>query len=145
MPWRLITGRNLSEADFTALLADLPPGMALDRHRTDFRALLARARLSISQAGYNTVLDLLQARVPAVIVPFAEGGETEQTLRAERLQALGVAEMLPEAELTPRGLAAAIDRATAAAPVAFDLDGARQSAAMLMALAKNRRSSTEPL
>ena len=124
-PWRLIAGRNLPELDFAALARDLPAGMALDRHRPDFRNLLAGARLSVSQAGYNTVLDLLQARIPAVLVPFAQGHETEQSLRAERMQALGLASMLSEAALTPASLAAAIDQAPVPEGPVFDLDGAR--------------------
>ena len=40
------------------------------------------AGLSISQSGYNTVCDVLQAGCRAIYVPFAAGGETEQTVRA---------------------------------------------------------------
>ena len=132
-PWRLITGRNLPEADFAALARELPAGMLLERHRPDFPALLARSFLSVSQAGYNTVLDVLQARVPAVLVPFAAGCETEQTLRAERMQSLGLAQMVAEAALTPATLAAAIDRAPAPAQAGFALDGAARSAELLIA------------
>jgi predicted glycosyltransferase len=135
-PWRLIAGRNLPESDFAALARDLPEGMALDRHRPDFRSRLAGARLSVSQAGYNTVLDLLQAHIPAVLVPFAQGHETEQSLRAERMQALGLAGLLPEGALTPASLAAAIDQAPVPQGPDFDLDGARRSAALLLALAR---------
>jgi predicted glycosyltransferase len=135
-PWRLIAGRNLPEPVFAALAQDLPAGMALDRHLPDFRSRLTGARLSISQAGYNTMLDLLQARIPAVLVPFAQGHETEQSLRAERMQALGVASLVTEAALTPASLAAAIDRAPVPAGPGFDLDGARRSAALLLALAQ---------
>ena len=46
--------------------------------------------VSLSQCGYNSTMDLLRARTPAVVVPFAEGGEDEQRRRAERLAALGV-------------------------------------------------------
>jgi predicted glycosyltransferase len=148
-PWRLITGRNLPAADFAALARDLPPGLAIERHRGDFPALLARARLSVSQAGYNTVLDLLQARVPAVLVPFAEGGETEQSLRAARLQALRLAETVAEAALTPETLAAAIDRAAPPAAGGFALDGAERSAALLIAagsgaVSRHATDSPEP-
>ncbi len=132
-PWRLITGRNLPEADFAALTRDLPRGLVIERHRSDFPTLLARCRLSVSQAGYNTVLDLLQARVPAVLVPFAEGGETEQALRAARLAALGLAETVEDAALTSQNLAAAIDRAVTPAATDFALDGAERSATLLLA------------
>jgi len=148
-PWRLVTGRNLPAADFAALARDPPPGLAIERHRGDFAALLGRARLSVSQAGYNTVLDLLQARVPAVLVPFAEGGETEQSLRAARLQALRLAETVAEAALTPESLAAAIDRAAPPAAGGFALDGAERSAALLIAagsgaVSRHATDSSEP-
>ena len=48
-------------------------------------SLLAGAGVSISQAGYNTLMEVVQARARAVAVPFAGGNETEQTLRARRL------------------------------------------------------------
>ena len=49
------------------------------------RRLLGRCRLSVSQAGYNTVMETLQAGARAVMVPFAGGAETEQALRAQVL------------------------------------------------------------
>jgi predicted glycosyltransferase len=52
-------------------------------------ALLANAELSISQAGYNTAADVLKAGCRSIMVPFAAGGETEQSRRAEALSALG--------------------------------------------------------
>ena len=58
--------------------------------------MLRRCRVSVSQAGYNTVLDILAARAAAVVVPFASGRETEQSLRAERLAARGVLELVRE-------------------------------------------------
>ncbi len=75
--------------------------MTIERFRDDFAALLAGCRVSVSQAGYNTVLDILAARARAVLVPFAAERETEQLLRAERLAARGAAELVRESELTP--------------------------------------------
>ena len=49
---------------------DCPKGSALDRHRTDFDALLANSLLSVSQAGYNTVVEGLRLGKPMVLVPF---------------------------------------------------------------------------
>ena len=49
----------------------------------NFRDLLAKHKLSISQAGYNTVMDLLMTDTPAKFVPYVdEYGEQEQTTRA---------------------------------------------------------------
>ena len=49
----------------------------------NFRDLLAKHKLSISQAGYNTVMDLWMTDTPAKFVPYVdEYGEQEQTTRA---------------------------------------------------------------
>jgi predicted glycosyltransferase len=109
----VITGPNLPQANYDALAAIAPPSVTLCRFRQDFEGLLASARLSVSQAGYNTVADILQAGCRALLVPFAAGGETEQTDRAMRLQQAGRAVMLAEADLTGPAMAAAIDRALA--------------------------------
>ena len=52
-----------------------------EARRADFRALLRNATLSISQAGYNTVVDTLCWADRAVLVPFGTDRETEQTDR----------------------------------------------------------------
>jgi predicted glycosyltransferase len=135
-PWRLITGRNLPEEDFTVLTAAAPGGVAVERFRSDLPALFGRAALSISQAGYNTAIELLQARVPMVLVPFAEAAETEQTMRARLLTAAGVAEMVEAEALDAAALAAAVDRAAGRvlppAALRVDLDGARGAARAIL-------------
>lgn len=142
LPWRLISGPNLPEPEFAALAAEIPQGVILERYRADLPCLLRRCRLSISQAGYNTVLDLLQSGVPAVVVPFAASGETEQGLRARLLAERGLLHLVEPAELdrqTPgQALAAAIVRALAASrlpPPAIAFDGARKSAELIAELA----------
>jgi predicted glycosyltransferase len=134
-PWRLITGRNLPDAAFADLVATAPAGVTIERFRPDLPALFTRAALSISQAGYNTAVELLHARVPAVLVPFAEAAETEQTLRARLFADQGFASMVEAADLSPESLAAAIDRAGPPPIPDIDLGGAAGSAAMLMKLA----------
>jgi predicted glycosyltransferase len=138
--WRLIAGPNLPTADFEALRTKAPAGVVIERYRRDFGDLLRRCRVSVSLAGYNTVLDVITARAPAVLVPFAELAETEQTLRAERLAAHGIAEIVPAKKLSPERLAMAIERAVLTAPPPFDLDtdGARRSAAIVGDMIANR-------
>ena len=62
--WRFLTGPNLPEVDYALLAAAAGPGTIVERFRPDFSARLANAALSISQAGYNTVMDILRVRVP---------------------------------------------------------------------------------
>ena len=137
-PWRLITGGNLPQAEFERLQASAKE-FTVERFRTDFKDLLSRCRVSVSQGGYNTVLEILASRTPSVIVPFAEAGESEQTDRAELLAAKGLLRLLPAPALDAARLAAEIDRAAVMAIPSFtiNLDGARESAALILdALAK---------
>lgn len=136
-PWRLLAGPNLPEDEFRAIAASAPPGVAVERARSDFVALLCRARLSISQGGYNTLMEVLASGVPGVVVPFAGGNETEQTQRAGALAAQGLIAIVEEDRLDPARLAAGIARALAlggsggVAP--FRLDGAEETARHLVA------------
>jgi predicted glycosyltransferase len=134
LPWRLLVGDNRQPGQSRYLRARAARGVTVEPARPDFPALLANARLSISQGGYNTVMDILQTRARAVVVPFAGHGETEQTFRAGRLAERGLITVLEEPRLTPESLAAAVDRAMSRPrPDAggIDLDGARASAALI--------------
>jgi predicted glycosyltransferase len=139
LKWRLLAGSNLRESEFGALASSLPEGVVLERYRPEFSQMLRRCRVSLSQAGYNTVLDILEARAIAVIVPFASQRETEQSLRAERLAAQGVLELVRESELSPERLARAIDRAIARGPgtIAIDTGGARFAAAVIAGMIRS--------
>ena len=117
-----------------------PDNARVEWARPDFPALLAGCALSISQAGYNTVLDLLQAGRPALLVPFDAGNETEQALRAAALARAGLARIATVAE-GPQALAAAIEAALAqgAPPTAkVDLDGANGTVAAIAKLLAGR-------
>jgi predicted glycosyltransferase len=108
--WRILVGGDVPAASRERLLRETGPGLVVEPARPDFPGLLSRCHVSVSQAGYNTVVDLLTAGARAVLVPFAGGGEAEQSLRADLLAARGWAQTLREADLTPAGLAAAIDK-----------------------------------
>ncbi len=129
--WCIITGPQLPAGERAVLERGLPAQIRLETFRSDFAGLLAKARLSVSQAGYNTVCDLLQARCPSVLVPFAEGGETEQNERARRLEKLGLAAVLREDQLSPERLAEAMESAPSPAAHRINLDGARTTARLL--------------
>lgn len=135
--WLLIAGPNLPAADFAALSEDAPANVTLVRFRKDFPSLLRGAKVSISQAGYNTVGDLLRTQCRSILIPFVAAGETEQTVRAERLQTLGLAEILPEQGLSLHDVKAAVERALGAPPrpaVSLDLDGAAKSAVIIRSM-----------
>lgn len=134
--WRVLVGAAASAASFEGLCrqAAAQRGIKVERARGDFPRLLRRCHLSVSQGGYNTMMEVIQAGCRALAVPFAGGSETEQTLRAALLAERGVIHVLPEEELSVPALAAAIDRASAApAPgrAGIDQDGAARAAALI--------------
>jgi predicted glycosyltransferase len=143
-PWLLVAGGNLAADRYAALAARAAPPVRVERHRPDLAALIGRAGVSVSQAGYNTVAEGLASGARMVLVPFAEGGEDEQTRRAARLAGLGLALHLPEAGLDARSLAAAIDRAAALPrpdPSGIALDGASRTARLVRDLLARRRDA----
>ena len=66
-------------------------------------ALLERADRVVSMGGFNTVNEILAYEKPALIVPRVSP-RREQLIRAERLQALGLVDMLHPDAMTPDAL-----------------------------------------
>lgn len=140
--WRLLVGRGVAAHDFSALADAAPDNVTVERARPDFAALLSRAAVSVSQAGYNTVIDVLNAGARAVLVPFEAGNETEQRMRAEALAEAGVWPfvVVGEADLSAEKLARAVDEALDAPrpqSVAIARDGIARSVALI-----ERRAAT---
>lgn len=117
--WRLLVGENLPAADRAALAVS--PGVVIEPARPDFRAVLERSALSISQAGYNTAIETLRHARRAVLVPFATERETEQADRAGALAERGLVATVPPGALSPQALAAAMAQAVARALAGPDL------------------------
>jgi predicted glycosyltransferase len=139
--WRILAGNNLPQEDFRKLarLAAGQTGIELERSRADFTTLLANCEVSISQAGYNTLMETIRAGARAVMAPFAAGHETEQSLRARCFAERGLLEVVEESALAPGTLAAAVDRAARKprpSPDGINLDGAQRSAASILQLAR---------
>ena len=128
--WLFVTGPNLPQAAFENLQRKAAPGITIERYRSDLDALLFKAQISISQCGYNTVADILQAGCACVVIPFSTGGETEQTRRATAFQAKGRLTMVSEQEISPAALKQAFEQALTYSPVNLDMGiKSRRSAA----------------
>ncbi len=132
--WLIVTGPNLPDQALLRLKAQVAEGVEIVRFRRDLADLLRRAKVSVSQAGYNTVADVLRAQCASVLVPFAAHGEQEQTIRATRLEAAGAAVCIKSDQLSSASLASAIDAACGqhrrqAADI--ELDGAAATAGIL--------------
>ena len=132
--WRLLAGHALAEDAFRRLARAAGDGVIVERARPDFTTLLANCALSISQGGYNTVMELLAAGARGVIAPYAGGKETEQTLRARLLQKRCAVQVVWEDDIGPEAIARAADAALLGPPLGaagIDTDGAAASARIL--------------
>jgi predicted glycosyltransferase len=117
-------------------------GIVIEPARPDFITLLHNATLSISQAGYNTVIETVCCADRAVLVPFGSERETEQSDRAELLAERGMLAVVPPGTLSADTLADAVRRALAGPSIRSfppcDAGGAFASSALLHRLTKLR-------
>ncbi|GMG81832.1 glycosyltransferase [Paralimibaculum aggregatum] len=139
-PWHLLVGGAAAAAEAAALTARHGhPRLAAEPVRADYPALLAAAACSVSLAGYNTVMDLAACRTPALLVPFAEHGEREQSIRAAALARLDGISVLDLDGLDAPALARAAEAAARAPrrpPWPWPRDGAARAARALLELAR---------
>jgi predicted glycosyltransferase len=70
---------------------------------TDSDLLLQRASRVVAMGGYNTICEILASKTPALIVPRVTPRQ-EQLIRAERMQELGLVDMLHPKDLSARAL-----------------------------------------
>jgi predicted glycosyltransferase len=132
LPWRILVSPSIEQSLFDGLKRFAGEGICIERNRPDFSELIRRARLSISQAGYNTITDILNSTTAAVVIPYAEADEIEQTMRAQILQRRGRLVMLEQDDLSAATLATAIEQAIRHnLPLQTNLAGAVNSAAMI--------------
>jgi predicted glycosyltransferase len=88
----------------------------LSRYTPDLTAVLKRSEVSVSMAGYNTMMDVLSSRVRALVYPVTSNGDQEQCVRAERLARAGVIDVIRTEELIPEELARKLERALSKTP-----------------------------
>ena len=131
----VFTGPYLDDETFAQLATLAERGgkarsIRLKRFSNRFPDWLAAADASVSQAGYNTTMNLLAAGTPALVQPFDQN--REQRMRAERLQNLGALEVLEGLE--PAALAGRLDpllaKGRGTAPL-VDMDGAAKTVRLL--------------
>ncbi|NJN31138.1 MAG: glycosyl transferase [Synechococcales cyanobacterium RM1_1_8] len=132
-------GPYLPEADFLNLqdLAAQSPNFILHRFTPQLMDYLKRADLSISLGGYNTTMNVLSTGVRSLIYPSpSEDQSGEQSLRARKLEKLGILTVLTEQDLSPDPLTRQI-LMTLIKPRkthSFNLNGAQEAAIKLQGL-----------
>ena len=124
VPMRAIAGPLMPQDGFERLRAqaDGVRDLELVRSVPDLSSELAGAAAAVSQAGYNTTLEIVRAGVPALAVPYATPEEDEQLRRARRLERLGLLRVLEPDRLEPAVLAAEIERLLDFEPARSDID-----------------------
>lgn len=138
VPMKIITGPFFPEDSWLTLRSLIRQRRGLTMRRTvpDMCSEMRAAAVSISQCGYNTALDILHAKTPALVVPFSEGREDEQIQRARRLKDLGVLRMVEPHRLTPETLTDAIRKVLSfrPQPAPLDMQGAQNTADLVTRL-----------
>lgn len=133
-------GPYLPDDQFAELqaMASAAPWIRLERFAPDFVERMASADVLVSMAGYNTCMNILATGVRALVHPFTGNGNQEQTIRARKLEQLGLLGVLDDADFAPERLAQRVDQALAApasAGARLDLDGVGKTALALEELA----------
>ena len=105
LEWHILVGQNLPGHVLDELLQECGDNVEIERNRPDFLSLLGACELSVSQGGYNTMMDLMKTGTPAIVIPFEGSGELEQITRAERFQKMGLVSVLREVDLDADNLA----------------------------------------
>ena len=135
VPMTIVAGPLCPDETLDRLTRDTAGSRHIRIERTvpDLRLEMRLSTLSVSQCGYNTALDILNAGIPALVVPFSENGDSEQTDRARRLERLNAVRVLAANDLRPDTLAHAITETVDFVPdsVALDMDGAAASTRLL--------------
>ncbi|MEO9652500.1 MAG: glycosyltransferase [Roseobacter sp.] len=127
LSWHLLVAGDNASARIKNLQQIAPDNVTVTLATPAFRQMLYHADALVSLCGYNTALDVLQSGAPAVFVPFDDGGEVEQTLRAQALAALDGIEVIKSANLSPENLLNALQTIMATVkrtPRSKGLDGA---------------------
>jgi len=132
-----VTGPLMSPATVSRLAARCDGvHVRLFEFRHDMSSVLAGARAVVTMGGYNTISEVLQTGVPALVIPRVRPSQ-EQLIRARQLVDLDLADMLHPDEITPARMWDAITAATLRPrrPIdRSDYGGAERTAALLVDL-----------
>ncbi|NCJ07580.1 glycosyl transferase [Synechococcales cyanobacterium C] len=135
----IFAGPFVPLAVFTQLQAQAAqcPNVVLQRYTPNLLSYLTQADLSISMAGYNTTMNVLTCGVRAMMLPFTGNDDQEQSLRAERLEALGIIRVIRPEDLQPERFAERVLECLRQQPTprSFDFQGVEKTATYLKDLA----------
>jgi predicted glycosyltransferase len=145
LPMRIIAGADMPADDYCSLqkAAAGTAGVVIERTVSDVRSLLGRMAVAVTHCSYP-LLDVVRARVPALVVPTLAGDDTA-TMHARRLATIGAVRLVEPEWLDGPTLACQIAATIGFAPQRVDLDlsGAHATVRFLSSLvdAANRFSA----
>lgn len=133
------TGPFMAEAEFLQLqkVAADKSNVIIRRYTSHLLEYMNKAELSISMAGYNTIMNILRTGVRSLVFSSPSVDQsTEQSIRSEKLEKLGVVEILHPSDLAPADLARKIITYLNRKPAlhSFDLQGAEKASLWLKKL-----------
>ena len=129
----IFSGPFMEDQEFDRLAVRSAPGTRIQRYTRRFLDYLYAADLSISLAGYNTCMNLLVTRVPALVYPYAR--QREQPMRVAKMKNLLPMKILDEDDVHPDRFSGCIidmlgeKRSLKTLPI--DMNGAANSASFL--------------
>lgn len=129
----IFSGPFMEDQEFDRLAARSAPGTRIQRYTRRFLDYLYAADLSISLAGYNTCMNLLVTRVPALVYPYSR--QREQPMRVAKFKKLLPMKILNEDDVRPDRLSDYIilmlDQKRSLKTLPIDMNGAANSANFL--------------
>jgi predicted glycosyltransferase len=136
---QVFTGPFIPTEKFLTLqqAASESSNLTLRKFTPNLLAYMQEASLSISLGGYNTTMNILRTEVNAMILPSSK--DWEQTIRAEKLQSMGILRLLQPEDLQPKQLVDRIVQALEAPRSvqpfrSFELQGAQKTTDLLQTL-----------
>lgn len=142
---QMFTGPFMPEDKFAELqtIAQDNPNLSIDRFTPNLLTYMQQADLSISMSGYNTTMNVLTTGVRAMILPFTGNDDQEQTIRAAKLEQLGVVEMIRPEDLQPDRFAQKVIASLQKQPnaIRFDFNGVAKTASLLNDLIAEKQAA----
>jgi predicted glycosyltransferase len=129
----VFSGPFMDDGEFERLSAAADHGFRIRRYTRRFMDYLHAADMSVSLAGYNTCMNLMFTRVPALVYPYSR--QQEQPMRVNKLINLLPIKILDEEDLHPQRLSRHIDyqlhQSRSSGSTAINMDGAANAAGFI--------------
>ncbi len=129
----MFTGPFRDDGEFENLSAKSAKRIRIRRFTKRFLDYLSAADVSVSLAGYNTCMNLLVTRIPALVYPYLR--QREQPIRVTKIKDFLPMKILQDKDLSPIPLGGHIQQMLGASrlsdSVPLNLDGAENTARYL--------------